>query len=275
MCLLPNFEAILRPSASGRSCACREKVRGVSYLLFDLDHLHIEDESRIGRNGRRAACRAITERRRDNEAADTALLHAYQSFFPPFNDLALAQHETERIATAVVRAIEFLATALQPAGILNRDATTTFGSRPAPDLEINILQPIRRCDRCLAHGWRLHRASSRGRRQIQFREAGIHGGSRRCRVQAGGARGSGLRCRLLLYLLGCAVVLVFNDPHYRQRDNDNTDNTAHPDALAAAAARLALQAVLLALPRPAQLLRITCTLVSILGLRHKDKISPK
>src|SRR5689334_392956 len=150
------------------------------YLLLDLDHLYIEDQIRVGWNGGWLARRAVGQRGRDDEAADTALLHANQSFVPALDDLALAQDETERVATAIVGAIELLATALQPAGIFNRDATATFSGGSAPDLEINILYPIGCCHRRLGHCRRLCRSRRGGRWQIQFRQALIHSGSR-CR----------------------------------------------------------------------------------------------
>src|SRR5207302_293433 len=83
----------------------------------------------------------VAERRRDEEAADTAELHPGDALVPPLDDLAVAECEGKGRAALLARAVEAGAV-LEPAGVLHGDVLAGGGLGPGADRDVPVLQPV-------------------------------------------------------------------------------------------------------------------------------------
>src|SRR5262249_17226823 len=105
--------------------------------LLDLQHFHLEDQVRVGRNQVAGAASAVGEFRRDHSLADAADLHAGHAEVPALDPFARAQREDERLA-AILAAIELLAV-LERAGVVDLNRVARLGSRPCAFLQVLVL----------------------------------------------------------------------------------------------------------------------------------------
>src|SRR3954469_17318487 len=118
------------------SCARRVRRSGAQQLDF-------EQQRRVGRNHAARAARAVAKRRRDDEDARAAFLHALHAFVPAADDHAATELELERIVAVLAR-IELRALAavlVEPAGVVDRDGAAGFGALAAADEGVVVLEP--------------------------------------------------------------------------------------------------------------------------------------
>src|SRR5450432_788041 len=104
--------------------------------------LDFEQERRVRRDRATGATRAVAERRRDDEHARAAFLHALNALVPAADDHAAAELELERIVAVLAR-IELLAldaVLVQPARVVDRDRAAGFGLLAAAGQRVVVLE---------------------------------------------------------------------------------------------------------------------------------------
>src|SRR6516225_11743810 len=79
-----------------------------SAKLLHAQELHVEQQRRIRRDHTARSARAVAERRRDDQRALAADLHAGNALIPPGDHPALADRKLERLV-AIDGGVEFLA----------------------------------------------------------------------------------------------------------------------------------------------------------------------
>src|SRR2546428_3678615 len=122
---------------------------GEAERLFHVEQLDLELERGIGRDDVAGAARAVAERRRHDEDAFAADLHASHAFVPTLDDLATAERERERLTT-VLGAVEPGAVH-QPAGVVDDSRLAGHRRGAAADLLVGVLESILHGDlRCAA-----------------------------------------------------------------------------------------------------------------------------
>src|SRR5205807_7950297 len=110
--------------------------------------LDLEDQSRIGRNDRRAGrlvgltLRSVAERRRDPQAPLAAYLHAKQAFVPTTDHLLLPELEREARAAGFAAGVERL-TVGEPSRVLDLGILARLSGVAGAHLQVTDLQPVR------------------------------------------------------------------------------------------------------------------------------------
>src|SRR5579875_1011631 len=222
-------------------------------LLLNKDRRDIENQGRVGWDGRRRSLRSVGQRSRDDEAARAAGLNADQPFVPALDDLGSAQRrDLERRAAVVIGAIELFAIALQPASILYHYSAALFGRRTGTNFDIDIFESIcqrdrlarrrrRRCgtgrgdartsESCLlpTHNSGGRRLRVRRRSRASQRRSGGVGVRGARRMNVSGSRGVRVRRRLL----ACVILLILPVSQADQADEYEGDDAGRDCSLPA------------------------------------------
>ncbi len=91
----------------------------------NVQQLHVENQRRPGRNGRRSARGSVAEIRRDDQLPPAADLHARYTFVPTGNDLSRTERKAEWLVP-VPAAVELLAVR-EPPGVVHLNGSVGHG----------------------------------------------------------------------------------------------------------------------------------------------------
>lgn len=99
-------------------------------LPADIQEFDFEDEGCVRGDGAAGPARSVRQRRRDDELAGSADLHAAYAAIPPLNHLSGPEPKRKGLS-AVARAVKLRAVAGQPAGVVDRDRVAFSSGRTA------------------------------------------------------------------------------------------------------------------------------------------------